>query len=286
MFDLSQVKVLHIEPTSRCNAACPMCNRFKEGNLNPNLMLKDLRLEEIKTRLDLEFVENLDKMFMCGNHGDPAASIYTIEIYEWFRKVNPLITLGMNTNGGLRNKDWWIRLGKILNRERDYVIFSIDGLEDTNHIYRRNVIWTKLMENARAFISAGGRAHWEMLIFEHNEHQVEAARNMAESMGFSFFRTKVSRRFSTIAVPYLSPPKNYQVDFKQTFDDIDCMALKDKSVYLDYLGRLLPCCWLGVDAVNRDNHYDVQGFIPAKENPVCLKTCGTAGKNNFERQWI
>jgi hypothetical protein len=44
-------------------------------------------------------------------------------------------------------------------------------LEDTNHLYRENVEWKKIMENARAFISAGGTAHWDMLIFDHNKHQ-------------------------------------------------------------------------------------------------------------------
>lgn len=286
MFDLSRVKVLHIEATSRCNAACPMCNRFEGDEINPKLTLQDLSLEKVRSSIDLEFASNLDKMFMCGNHGDPAASAHALEIYEWFREVNPSITLGMNTNGGLRNTDWWSKLGKILNRERDYVIFSIDGLEDTNHIYRRNVIWPKLMENAQAFISAGGRAHWEMLIFKHNEHQVEHAEKLSREMGFVFFRTKISRRFSTRPVSYLAPPERYHADFHSTAQDIDCMALKDRSIYMDYLGRLLPCCWLGVDAVNHGKIYSVQGFVPNKENATCLRTCSTSGKNNFEKQWI
>jgi hypothetical protein len=53
----------------------------------------------------------LDKMFMCGNYGDPAAGSYTLEIYQEFRKLNPNIVLGMNSNGALRNAQWWHQLG-------------------------------------------------------------------------------------------------------------------------------------------------------------------------------
>ena len=52
------------------------------------------------------------------------------------------------------------------------VIFSLDGLEDTNHIYRVGVQFKKVMENTQAFINAGASAHWDMLVFKHNKHHV------------------------------------------------------------------------------------------------------------------
>ena len=69
-------------------------------------------------------------------------------------------------------------------------MFSIDGLEDTNHIYRRNVNWKKLMGNAQAYIDAGGVARWEYLIFKHNEHQLVLAEQTASAMGFDKFIPK------------------------------------------------------------------------------------------------
>lgn len=285
MFDLSRVKVLHLEITSHCNAACPMCKRFEGDDISPNLVLSDLSVDDMIRILPEGFVKQLDKMFMCGNHGDPAAGKHTLEVYKWFRDLNPNITLGMNTNGAIKTTSWWERLGSMLNRERDYVIFSIDGMADTNHIYRRNVSWTKLMENAAAFIAAGGRAHWEMLVFEHNEHQVSAAEELAQSMGFKFFRTKISKRFSTNPIPYLSPPKNFSSNFHDSSEDIDCIALREKSIYLDSQGKLSPCCWLGLDAVHKHKSYEVQGFVPSKDNATCLRTCGIKEKSNFEKQW-
>ena len=66
------------------------------------------------------------------------------------------------------------------------VVFSVDGLEDTNHIYRRGVKWEKLITNMRAYSATGAYAVWEWLVFEHNQHQVEEARALAKELNFQF----------------------------------------------------------------------------------------------------
>jgi MoaA/NifB/PqqE/SkfB family radical SAM enzyme len=108
-FDISKVKILHLEPTSRCNAACPQCARYQADGitLNPNIEIRDLTLNKLIEKLGDDFIAQLDKMFMCGVYGDPAASNQALAIYDWFRHINPNITLGMNTNGSLRSPHWW-----------------------------------------------------------------------------------------------------------------------------------------------------------------------------------
>ena len=54
-------------------------------------------------------------------------------------------------------------------------------------MYRRMTNFDKIMDNANAFISAGGNAHWKMIEFEHNKHQIEEARELARKMGFTHF---------------------------------------------------------------------------------------------------
>lgn len=276
-----------MEITSLCNAACPQCSRFVGKDLNPDIDLSELSLSDIQGKLSTAFVKNLDKMFMCGNYGDPAASRHTLDVYRWFRQVNPDITLGMNTNGSIKTESWWQQLGKILNRQRDYVVFSLDGLADTNHIYRRNVNWQRVMANVKSFIAAGGRAHWDMLIFRHNEHQVEQARQLAADMGFAEFRCKVSRRFGSIPVEYLQPPVKYQPDFHSTDDitEISCSAYNERSVYMDYKGNILPCCWIG-SSVNKATPAWPWPFKPDVSVPVCKRTCGVQGQSNYNKQWI
>ena len=46
----------------------------------------------------------------------------------------------MNTNAGARDPEWWADVAKAIGR-MGCVIFSVDGLEETNPLYRQNVRW-------------------------------------------------------------------------------------------------------------------------------------------------
>jgi hypothetical protein len=65
--------------------------------------------------------------------------------------------------------------------------FGIDGLEDTNHIYRRGVKWERLQNNFREYIKAGGDAGWQFIVFPWNMHQIEEARQRSLDEGFTAF---------------------------------------------------------------------------------------------------
>lgn len=288
-----------------------------DGNINPNINVTDLTLSDIQKYIPHEFISQLDKMFMCGNFGDPTVAKHCKEIFQHFKTVNPSISLGMNTNGSTRTVDWWSSLGSVLGGEKDYVVFSLDGLHDTNHIYRRGTHWDKIIENAKAFIEAGGNAHWDMLVFEHNEHQIEEAKQLAIDLGFAFFRYKVSRRFNSIPIVGLNKPKAFNDESKFT-ETISCHAMNEQSVYLSASGYLLPCCFIGNDIhsmydekskqelatsmqdlgdfdIKTNDFYEIlnhnlYGDIMSSwnNNPykVCSKSCRIAdNKNVFSNQW-
>jgi hypothetical protein len=144
----------------------------------------------------VEIAKNLVGINFCGNVGDPGMAPDLIPILEYFREQSPKIVQQLRTNGGMRNDKFWTTLGEFFVKQpppRDNhlfskagVVFSVDGLEDTNHIYRRGVIWDKLIRNMRAYSATGAFAVWEWLLFEHNEHQVEEARTIAKELGFEF----------------------------------------------------------------------------------------------------
>jgi len=278
------ISVLHLESTDVCQAACPLCARETDPLFDKNEK-NHLTYQQIIDCFPEDRIKQLEKMFMCGNYGDPAAGKHTLDIYKNFRLLNPTITLGMNTNGGIRNKEWWAELAGLFNQTYDYVVFSIDGLRDTNHLYRINVNWDVMMENISAFIENGGSAHWDMLIYQHNQHQVEEAKQLADSMGFTWFRAKVSKRPETATIKY---PVNWKTPTTSTSGSIKCAALKDKSVYIDARGNIKPCCWLGERL-----HDDINSFKEIREswvsdspNSVCKSTCGTTnGETTFEQQW-
>ena len=190
---------VHWEPTDKCNSGCPMCPRYDDNGFEiPTLANTEWTLESFKQAWPKEFIQTLWKILACGNFGDPCACREFVDIYEYVRELNPRIGLACNTNGSLRTPDWWARLGAVMTQQQNngnYCTFSIDGLEDTNHLYRRNTIWKKIMENAKAFIDAGGIAHWDYIVFEHNEHQVDEARQLAIDMGFKNFNVKRTTRW-------------------------------------------------------------------------------------------
>lgn len=195
MYRYEEIQTVHLEMTDNCNAACPMCARnINGGEDNPQLPGTELSLSDCQTIFEPTFVAQLKRMYMCGNYGDPIAAKDTLEVFNYFRQHNSKMNLNMYTNGSAKKSDWWKELAGVLGKN-SYVVFSIDGLEDTNHLYRQNTIWSKIMENAQAFIDAGGNARWDYIVFAHNEHQVEQAEELSKKMGFEQFQYKKSARF-------------------------------------------------------------------------------------------
>lgn len=276
MYKYTDIKTIHLEVTQNCQASCPMCDRNMNGKgVNPHINLDELTLEDCKKIFNPSFIKQLNTMYMCGNLGDPIVAKDTLEIFRYFRQHNPNIWLSMNTNAGARDEAWWVELANIFAR-RGAVIFSVDGLRTTNHIYRQGVVWDKVERSMDAFISAGGRARWDFLIFEHNQHQVDEARALSEQKGFEKFIAKKTGRFITqdskkkeshqavnkkgIATTEIKKPdKKYQnaaiksqdklVKKYNSMDNyydkvsINCKVKDEGSLYITAEGLALPCCW-------------------------------------------
>lgn len=278
---MRRIKVLHLEPTDVCQLACPACSREINPNFNKRLQ-HHLTISQIQKHFSDQVFKGLDKVFMCGNYGDPAAGKYTLDIYRWFRSLNPNITLGMNTNGALQTTFYWHELGRLFNQPKDYVVFSIDGLEDTNPVYRVNSNWSKLMSNVEAYISAGGNAHWDMLVYKHNQHQVDACEHLAKTMGFKWFRAKVSKR---PMYKGLDAPIGWALPEVKR-GPIKCHAINEKSAFIDAQGRLSGCCWLGEVEPNTSVEDVKVTWKTDNPNSVCYLTCSSnQNKTAFLDQW-
>jgi len=279
MYSYDEIRTVHLEITQRCQAACPMCDRnMNGGDDNPHMTDAELSVEDCQKIFSVPFIQQLKTMYMCGNLGDPIVAKDTLEVFEYFRKHNPKMWLSMNTNAGAQKEEWWERLANIYGR-MGTVIFSVDGLRDTNHLYRQNVNWDIVERSMRAFIGAGGRARWDFLIFEHNEHQVEEAEMLANELGFERFTKKKSGRFISSATSKakeehqavnrkgqetqnLAKPTSEEYKNKALLKQeqivkqygsmldyynsckIDCkVASEEKSIFITAEGLLMPCCW-------------------------------------------
>lgn len=287
--DLSNIREIHIEPTSLCNAECPQCARNILGEgLNPNITLSSLDLNFFRSTFNKENLKSIGKIFFCGNVGDPCATPELLEIFKFLKNIKNDITLGLNTNGSLKTKDWFVELGNILKGTLDYVVFSIDGLSNTNHIYRRNTNFDKIMENAKAYIKTGASAHWDMLVFDHNKHQIEECKKLAKQLGFTWFRSKQTDRWDTYPMESLKPAEEYK-ELDYTKIQPECEKDRDSSIFLDYRGNWWPCCHMAeayLNKIGENKHQDIKLFsntellkqysIKLKQEPfyICRRACG------------
>ena len=265
MFKFNQLNSIHLEITNNCQASCPMCSRNNHGGLeNPLIKIQEWSIEDFKTIINQDVLDQIKHLYFCGNFGDPLLNNDLIPMCEYVRN-NSSVSIRIHTNGSLRSAEWWKELARALPSNH-LVIFGIDGLEDTHSRYRIGTQYNKIINNARAFIDAGGQAEWAYIVFEHNQHQVSAAKVIAADIGFKQFTTKNSSRFvgdtnfevydqEGNIVDILRPPSetvikfldkniinNYKEIVKNT--EIDCHVLKTKEVYIDAYKNLMPCCFL------------------------------------------
>lgn len=195
MYTYDRLQHLDLEVSSLCNALCPVCNRRQSGGIkNPMFAETYVTLEQYKKWFPVELISRLFSISFCGNYGDAMTNPELISILEYTKELNPNIKVTMNTNASGRNEKFWQDLGRLVG-SNGHVTFSIDGLEDTNHIYRRGTHWHKIMSAAKNYIGAGGTARWDYLVFKHNQHQVTEAEALAKEMGFDHFFHKKALGF-------------------------------------------------------------------------------------------
>ncbi len=304
MYRIEQIKDVHLELTSKCQARCPMCpRRINGGPLNPLIELNEITLEIFKEWFPEYFIKQLNSLFMCGNLGDPIIAQDCLEIIEYIREINPTIRLSMHTNGSARDIDWWERLAKTGTR----VVFGIDGIGEKHSLYRIGTDWNLIMRNAQIFISAGGEAEWHMLAFDHNRTQVAEAKKISEDTGFKDFKLKHTSRFVKDYFPVLDNDGKTLYQLKPTdksktltqnliaakmdsMSEISCKAKKYSQIYIAADGTVSPCCWLDFkwqlpNNENRIDYMDAVGFFPNLKDSTLDEIFKTGYFQTIENTW-
>ena len=194
MIEYRSIRHVHVELTTRCQAQCPACSRNVCGLIeNPLLPDHDMSLAQFQKAFPDDFLAQLDHMIFCGNLGDAALAKDFLSIVAHVINVAPKIQLQLSTNGSVRNIQWWQQLAEV-SQGRLQVWFALDGLEDTHSMYRRNTSWQKIIDHAQAYIQSGGIAVWQMIVFEHNQHQIRDCLRLSQQLGFKSFRTPAQVR--------------------------------------------------------------------------------------------
>lgn len=256
---------LQFELSSMCNALCLGCVRTDPNTFkNKKFTIPDkqyISFDTFKKILLAPEFKSVEELEFCGTIDDPLMHPELLEFLDFAATVGSY-NIMLHTNASLRSKEYWKKLAQVLKKHRQHTVkFSVDGLEDTNHLYRQNTTWTKIMENARAFIEEGGRASWQYLIFPWNEHQLMSAKALSVEMGFYEFMSRHDR--SQVTALGLESIQNVKVnniqrksDYKVSVNDINkrlASSLNDgikcnnqhyKMYFISFDSRLWPCCFL------------------------------------------
>jgi MoaA/NifB/PqqE/SkfB family radical SAM enzyme len=217
MFKSDQKYKIHWELTDICNLKCPMCPRTDISQYcQPVKEVEKTQffLGDVEKFFPDKFLKKIKRIDFCGNYGDPCMAQDCYEICELLVKKYQ-ITIMASTNGSMRNPSWWKKLGELLAGTDSWFEFHIDGLRDTNHLYRIGANWDKVMANVKAFIDAGARADWHYILFNHNQHQVDEAHALANDMGFNHFVPTLSGRFPHEGKYSYMHPSGDWVDLEQ-----------------------------------------------------------------------
>ena len=268
MIAYENIRDVHLEMSTLCNAICPLCPRNFHGYpFNDGYPEVNLTLENAKRIFSVDFIKQLTTLRINGNYGDIIMNPEAVDIIKYFRDSNTFLDISISTNGSGRNKNFWEGLAKL----RTKVWFCLDGLEDTHDLYRQNTSWKTIIKNASVFISAGGSAVWKFIKFNHNKHQIEQCRDLSEKMKFIYFDVvdhgrntgpvfNKSAELTHTLGDYIGPTDfkvilfNKKTDLvllediilnRQPKNKIMCKAKEKKSIYVAANGEVYPCCWMG-----------------------------------------
>jgi MoaA/NifB/PqqE/SkfB family radical SAM enzyme len=229
-------------------------------------------LDDFKQHFTDEFCARTEEIVFGGAYGDPLAASKLIEITDHLTARG--VRLAVSTNGSLRKPEWWRRLGEKMKRTGSRLELHIDGLADTNPLYRVKTDFAKIIENAKAYIATGARAEWHFIIFRHNQHQIDEAFRLSRAMGFAEFTLIDTIRFSggdryEYRMPggetrHLELPSVKAADFQTSGDGvavierpeqavatntagingIDCKSAAFNRPYISAHGQVSACCWV------------------------------------------
>jgi len=259
----------HIEPTSKCTLECPLCDRtwfyetFKKRNLH------EINIDNI-----IKFVGVNANVALCGNNGDPIYHSKFLELCEKFKNNN--CSLHIHTNGSAKTKVWWKKLNNVLTKD-DCITFAIDGLEDTNHLYRKNAKWKSIMNAVETLKERQFKMIWQFIPFKHNQHQILDAGNLSKKLGFDEFKLLESDRW--LGKKDLMPDREYVDNYYESQQQVlinpefsldmqpKCLKndLPSESLYVDAEGDFYPCCWIGT------HRYKYKSLFSPKQKPFNIK---------------
>jgi len=234
MWNSETVEWIDIELTSFCNIFCPGCLRQEKKDKVHHILNKNMIcFSDIQKWNKKDEVPNLKLVNFCGSVDEPTTHPEILDIVKYFLEFTEV---NIASNGSTKTTEFWRKLGEC----GVSVFFGIDGTDQKSlEKYRIGSNFKKVQKNWRSFITAGGKATWQFIVFDHNEHLLEEAKTISEQEGFINFRTIYSHRQGSGEV-------KKKVEEEQ---EIFCKYGNQKRIFINHTGAIIPCCYLNSEAL-------------------------------------
>lgn len=176
---------LQIEPISKCNLKCPLCNIVTDSNRPQG----ELSLDRFKQIID-EIGDYLILIQLWG-WGEPFLNgdIFPMIKYAKSKEIKVITS----TNGHFLEQGQ--NMAKLLDSGLDYLIFALDGLDSkTYETYRAGGDFDRAIQGLRTLVSKKKQAkvshphiNLRMLVSRDNENQIDRMKTFAREMGVDYF---------------------------------------------------------------------------------------------------
>ena len=298
---------LGIDPGNICNLKCPLC---PTGESEPGVKRGFMDLELFKRIFD-QLKDSL-QVINLYNWGEPLLNTNLVDIIRHVKGKNNSIRIITSTNLNVRNSKL---LEELVNSGIDDIIVSCDGAsKETYEKYRVGGNFDLVMENMRFLLSKNkeldkkAKIIWNFLVFKHNEHEVNIAKNMANEMGVNLtiglMRTSLKDEIRKTHKEAIEHDKAWIPDNPEysAYDKDKCATKKVlktcrkpwETITISWDGLVFPCCAVFGESYNFGDAknepikkiWNNQKFIRARQEILNKKLpattiCGICRNNGF-----
>jgi radical SAM protein with 4Fe4S-binding SPASM domain len=178
--------VITVDPLNVCNLRCPLC---PAGTQEIDRVSKTMTMEDFKSIVDQ--VKDYAIEMVLHNWGEPLLAPHIFDMIR-YAKGNGIGAMFATNFNGVTDE----MIEEIIDSGLDHMTFSVDGAsQETYEKYRVGGVYEdciealrKLQQRKKEKGSLTPIVEWQMVVFQHNEHEVEAARAKAKELGVEVFR--------------------------------------------------------------------------------------------------
>lgn len=262
--------VAFIEPNLLCNLQCPACPTGLRLGLRPTVSIDE---ELFKSTID-QIGDYVFQLYMY-NWGEPLLHKRTPEMIAYAKQKD--INILLSTNLSIKLTDDYI--DRLVLSGLDRMLVSIDGVTQESYAqYRRKGDLALVRENVMRIQRAKQRLGrttpkvvWQFLVFRHNEHEIEQARELHKEWGADEFIVggaempmephNVGFEPSTIPAYNIYHPDHplQKETERQITSDRACAWLYGVFV-LNPNGKVSPCCAVPSEKLDFGEYHDGDFF--------------------------